>query len=120
MTLRAVHAPDESGVRTLFDPDSGAPAAGGGAPADQPSRWHPLLSWRDHPALLEHQRLLRDVDHAAAVALSSLQRTLVDRGSMAGKQESELLGALLRRMEAAQATAAEAGDDLYRYRKGEV
>jgi len=32
----------------------------------------------------------------------------------------ELLTALVRRMEAVQATAAEAGDDLYRFRKGEV
>jgi hypothetical protein len=111
---------DDSAVRSLLDGDSDAHVAGRGAPADEPSRWHPLLSWRDHPALLEHQRLLRDVDHAAALALASLQRTLAERGGRAGKQESELLTSLVHRMEGVQTTAAEAGDDLYRFRKGEV
>jgi hypothetical protein len=39
---------------------------------------------------------------------------------MADKRESQLLTALVRRIEAVQATAAEAGDDLHRYRAGEL
>lgn len=99
-------------------PDNQAPP--GGAPADPPSRWKPLLSWRDHPALLEQQRLLRDVDRAASAALDAMHRSLTERGSMAGAHETELMNAQFGRMTAAQASAAEAGDALYRFRIGEV
>ena len=98
--------------RTLFDADADTPAAR----TNQPSRWLPLLSWRDYPALLEHQRLLRDVAQAAAVARDSLQRALDERGTTAGEQERALLTMLITRMEEAEAAAAASGDDLYRYR----
>jgi hypothetical protein len=120
MTFGAVHTPEEFAVRSLHEGDFNADDAGRGAPAGPASRWRPLLSWRDHPVLLEDQRLLRDVDNAAAIALGSLQRTLADRGSMADKRERELLTALVGRMEAVQAVAAESGDDLHRYRAGLV
>jgi hypothetical protein len=98
--------------RSLFDGDADMPAPA----ADQPSRWLPLLSWRDYPALLQQQRLLRDVAQAAAVARDSLQRALDERGSTAGEQERALLTTLIGRMDEAEAAAAASGDDLYRYR----
>ena len=87
---------------------------------ERPSRWLPVLSWRDYPALLDLQRLLGDVDHAASIALERLRGTLEARTEMASKQERELLTVLLRRVEAAQAAVGEAGDDLYRFRKGDA
>ena len=87
---------------------------------EQPSRWLPLLSWRDYPALLDVQRLLGDVDHAASIALERLRETLDARTEIASKQERELLTALLRRVEAAQAAVGEAGEDLYRFRRGDA
>jgi hypothetical protein len=98
--------------RSLFDADADMPAPA----ADQPSRWLPLLSWRDYPALLQQQRLLRDVAQAAAAAHDSLQRALDERGSTAGEQERALLTTLIGRMDEAEAAAAASGDDLYRYR----
>jgi hypothetical protein len=81
---------------------------------DQPSHRRPLLSCRDHPALLDVQRLLYDVDRAAAIALERLEGTLDGRVALASAPEREPLTALVRRMEAAQAAAAEGGVDLYR------
>jgi hypothetical protein len=113
---RAVQAPDEMTERTLFDANADALAAGDGVEADQPSRWLPLLSWRDYPALLQHQRLLRDVAQAAAAARDALQRALDDRGSVAGEHERALLTTLRTRMDETEAAAVASGDDLYRYR----
>jgi len=86
--------------------------------SDQPSRWRPLLSWRDYPALLELQRLVGEVEHHAELALERVQETLDDRAAMAKEQEREVLTLLVRRMEAAQAAAAEAGEVLFRFRSG--
>jgi len=78
----------------------------------------PLLSWRDYPALLELQRLVEDVERAADVALERVQGTLDDRAAMAKHQEREMLTLLIRRMETAQAAAADAGEILFRFRSG--
>lgn len=83
---------------------------------DEASRWRPLLSWRDYPALLELQRLLADVEHRAELALERVQDTLDDRAAMAKEPEREVLTVLVRRMEAARAAATEAGEVLFRFR----